>query len=460
MTKRLPCPPAPGPLEDYAAQFDALFGSLAQRRGLRDYLAGLLLPRDRNKTLTALAGAEPTVGAQHRAVQGLQFFLSESPWDHERLNRRRLELLVGDPATAPHNQGVLVIDDTGDRKDGRHTAHVARQYLGSVGKTDNGIVAVSSLWADERVYWPLHVAPYTPASRLPLGKRDPGFRTKPQLAVELVTAAGEAGVAFRAVVADCFYGDNEGFTEALGQARVPYVLGLKPTKGVWAPADAAHTPQDAARQLAWGGPQQPGDWTPVVRRFRDGHTETWWAADARLPAAGWGPTRRVRLVVATTDPATLPKLTTWYVATNLPLPRARRGTRSPLPPANLAEVVRLYGLRVWVEQGYKQVKHELGWADFQVRSDRAIRRHWQLVCCAFSFCWRAWFTEHPAQPAPVDPPAAPTGAARGETAPAAAARTGSVGALAGHPAPGARLVDPLGRAATLVAGVVERAPAA
>jgi SRSO17 transposase len=156
MTTRRPCPPAPGPLEDYAQHFDPLLSSLAQRRGLRDYLQGLLLPRDRNKTLTALADAEPIVGAQHREVQRLQWFLSESSWDHEAVNQRRLELLLGDPATAPHAQGVLVIDDTGDRKDGSATAHVARQYLGSVGKTDNGIVAVTSLRADARCYWPLH----------------------------------------------------------------------------------------------------------------------------------------------------------------------------------------------------------------------------------------------------------------------------------------------------------------
>ena len=81
---------------------------------------------------------------------------------------------------------MLVLDDTGDRKDATATAHVARQYLGSVGKLDNGIAAVTSLWADERVYWPVHAVPYTPASRLPDGQRDPGFRTKPQLAVELV----------------------------------------------------------------------------------------------------------------------------------------------------------------------------------------------------------------------------------------------------------------------------------
>src|SRR5215216_6656697 len=332
MTKRLACPPAPGPLEDYAAQFDALFGSLAQRRGLRAYLQGLLLPRDRNKTLTALAGAEPVVGAQHGAVQGLQFFLSESPWDHEQLNQRRLALLRADPATAPHDQGVLVIDDTGDRKDGRHTAHVARQYLGSLGKIDNGIVAVSSLWADERVSWPAHVTPYTPASRLAKGTRDPGFRPKPQLAVGLLHAARQAGIGFRAVVADCFYGDNTGFIEALGRASVAYVLAVKPRKGAWAPAEELHTPQEAARQLAWGGPEEPGDWTRVTRRFRDGHTETWWAADASLPAAGWGPSRRIRLVVATTDPATLPKLTTWYLITNLPHPERRRA-RPALAPA-------------------------------------------------------------------------------------------------------------------------------
>jgi hypothetical protein len=258
-------------LEAYAQRCDVLFSSLAQRRGLPDYLQGLL-PRDRNKTLTGLAGAEPITGAQHREVQRLQWFLSESAWDYQQVNDRRVRLLCEDPATAPHDRGVLVVDDTGDRKDGTAIAHVARQYLGSVGKIDNGIVAVTSLWADERVYWPVQAVPSTPASRLAKGKRDPGFRTKPQLAVALVEAAQQA---------------------------------------------------------------------------------------------------------------------------------------------NLAEVVRLYGLGNWVEQGDKQVKGELGWADFQVRSDRAIRRHWTLVCCAFSFCWQSFLAHHPAQPEPPDPEAAATAAVLG-----------------------------------------------
>src|ERR1700756_5326140 len=139
MTQRRPCPVAPGPLEGYAARFDDVFGSLARRRGSGESLTGLLAPRDRNKTLTALAGAEPVTGAQHPAVQRLQFFLSESRWDAGRINGRRLELLSADPATAPHGGGVLVIDDSGDRKDGVKTAHVGRQYLGRYSETHNGV---------------------------------------------------------------------------------------------------------------------------------------------------------------------------------------------------------------------------------------------------------------------------------------------------------------------------------
>jgi hypothetical protein len=461
MTTRRPCPPAPGPLEDYAAQFDPLLGSLAQRHGLRDYLQGLLLPRDRNKTLTALADAEPIVGAQHRQVQRLQWFLSESTWDHEQVNQQRIELLQADPATAPHAQGVLVIDDTGDRKDGTRTAHVARQYLGSVGKTDNGIVAVTSLWADARCYWPLHLVPYTPASRLAKGRSDPGFRTKPQLAAELVAAAQQANVPFRVVVADCFYGDNTGFVEALGRAGVAFVLALKPRKGTWAPADEPHTPVEAARELGWAGPGRPGPWRRVTRRFRDGHTETWWAADARL--GGWGPDRPQRLVVATTDPARLPKLTTWYLLCNLARPAGGRAQQ-----AQLSEIVASYGLRNWVEQGYKQVKDELGWADFQVRSDRAIRRHWTLVCCAFSFCWHAGRTQALAPTAGSAPPAATaartvqaaTRGAQQRLDPDRHHRLGRHrGDLAAGTAQGARLAGPLGVAAALLARMVDQ-PAA
>ena len=177
---------------------------------------------------------------------------------------------------------------------------------------------------------------------------------------------------------------------------------------------------DAARALAWGGPEDPGDWQPVTRTFRDGHAETWWAADATL--GGWGPDGVRRLVVATADPGTLPDKATWYLVTNLPRPGGPREADSPHPAAGLAEIVRIYGIRHWIEQGYKQVKDELGWADFQVRSDIAIRRHQVLVNCAFSFCWDAWFADHPPHARPrhrSQSPAAERGGPRAAVPPPA-----------------------------------------
>ena len=145
--------------------------------------------------------------------------------------------------------------------------------------------------------------------------------------------------------------------------------------------------EEIARVASWEGPDDPGEWVKLSRTFRDGHTQEWWALEAECRPFGKEKPRR--LVVATTDPAELPERTTWYLLTNLPAPDSLRATESELIPAEVAEVVRLYSLRSWIEQSYKQVKNTLGWAHYQVRSDSAIRRHWQLVCCAFTFCWWA-----------------------------------------------------------------------
>ncbi|KAK1186487.1 transposase [Streptomyces sp. NBS 14/10] len=108
-------------------------------------------------------------------------------------------------ATAPHDGGAIVIDDSGGRKDGTATAHVGWQWLGRLGKTDNGIVTVTTVWTDGRVYYPLHATPYTPAHHFARGRSDPAFRTKPQLAAHLAARGKEASFSCRAVVADCAY---------------------------------------------------------------------------------------------------------------------------------------------------------------------------------------------------------------------------------------------------------------
>src|SRR5437763_7052690 len=100
-----------------------------QREGFRRYVEGLLLPTERHKTLTGLTNTEPIVGAQAPRAQRLQWFLSEPDWDERKIQTERLRLLREDASTAPHAREVLVIDGTGDRKDGHKTAHVGRQYL-------------------------------------------------------------------------------------------------------------------------------------------------------------------------------------------------------------------------------------------------------------------------------------------------------------------------------------------
>src|SRR5690349_5436310 len=101
MSKRQNATAAPGLLEDYSQAFDDLFSKVSQRDGFRQYLTGLLLGSERNKTLTGLVNSEPVVGAQEARVQSLQWYLSESTWDAVAVNERRLELLLKSAALRP-----------------------------------------------------------------------------------------------------------------------------------------------------------------------------------------------------------------------------------------------------------------------------------------------------------------------------------------------------------------------
>ena len=71
MTERRQIASAPEPLEAYVSHFDNLFGKGNQREAFRWYLEGLLLPNERNKTLTGLVNTELLVGAQLPHTQKL-----------------------------------------------------------------------------------------------------------------------------------------------------------------------------------------------------------------------------------------------------------------------------------------------------------------------------------------------------------------------------------------------------
>src|SRR6266700_1222946 len=127
MTKRIEVTRAPAPLEEYIQHFDPVFGKSNQREGFRQYLEGLLLPSERHKTLTGLVNTEPVVGAQLPRAQKLHWFLSEADGDERKIQAKRLRLLREDATTAANAHGGLVIDETGDRKDGHKTAPVGRR---------------------------------------------------------------------------------------------------------------------------------------------------------------------------------------------------------------------------------------------------------------------------------------------------------------------------------------------
>jgi hypothetical protein len=242
-------------------------------------------------------------------------------------------------------------------------------------------------------------------------------------------------------------------------------LNVHKARNEWHPTGAIGSFQAAAQAAGWKSPEQVGKWVKVTRTFRDGSSQDWWALG--VIAGPYGPAKQERVVIATTDPTTLPNLTAFYLVTNLPAPGSQRAAASELAAASLEEVVRLYGLRMWVEQSYKQVKRALGWSQYQVRSDRAMRRHWQLVCCAFSFCW--YHASHleastmQEAKAPSEPEVPPQ-----PGVPASSIRTGgknqrgkghaATAALAEGAAGGARMVGAVDHAAALLAWLVSTAP--
>jgi SRSO17 transposase len=335
----------------------------------------LLLPREHNKTLVELAAIVP--GANR---QTLHHCMHDAPWDAEALNRRRLARWQAHPSLGPHlgphAGGVLIMDETGDPKRGHRIVLAAQQDLGTLGHVATGVVAVTSHWANGSRHVPVGAKPYRPASRLPTGRQDPAFHTKPALAWQLIEEARAAGIPFRLVVADAVYGENAALEAKLFAAHIPYVMGLKPSPdsshGTWQQVDdpanpPAFTPAEAAARLPLAA------WERTVRFDSHGKELVRYGVELELGPSS-GPTTGVRLIAATLDPKQLKPASTWYLVTSL-----------PLGEVSAEQVYQIDRVRDWIEHYDKPVKQELGWADYQMRPERAIVRQWQLVLLAFTF---------------------------------------------------------------------------
>jgi hypothetical protein len=222
-------------------------------------------------------------------------------------------------------------------------------------------------------------------------------------------------------------------------------MGLRPSHGAgqWV-ADEAHppafTPAEAAQRL----PREA--WQRTVRYDTHGKELVRDVTELELGTTS-GSTCGVRLIAATRDPAKLKPESTWYLVTSLSLEEA-----SP-------EVVYAwYRLRDWIEHFYKPVKHELGWADYHMRPERALVRHWQLALLAYTCSLLVG-----AVPTATDPSTTPeaTGGGKIGARPYPRVRGGGrAGRLDRHAAPGPQLALPVGAAAALLAPLVMRRPTA
>src|SRR5690348_8347349 len=93
-------------------------------------------------------------------------------------------------------------------------------------------------------------------------------------------------------------------------------MALKPSHTWWHPQGVPGSLKEVAKAAGWVRAQSPGKWRAITRTFRHQDPQLWWVLE--IVAGPYGPDQAERAVIATTDPETLPDLTTWYLVVNLP----------------------------------------------------------------------------------------------------------------------------------------------
>jgi SRSO17 transposase len=201
--------PTLGVVDEYCQQFEGLFPEVRSFEAFKFLHLGMVSEIKR-KSLPAIAKA---VGLGNS--QSLHHLLSESPWSASQLRQNRLTLtlkvLKGRPL-------ILLIDETGDCKKGKSTDYVKRQYIGNVGKKENGIVAVTAYGLVEGMIIPLSFEVYKPQERL---KPSDEYQTKPQIAAQMIRTLQGMGFVFELVLADSLYGESKiNFVNVLDELKL------------------------------------------------------------------------------------------------------------------------------------------------------------------------------------------------------------------------------------------------
>ena len=299
-----------------------------------------ILSKIKRKSLPEIA---KTVG--QKDSQTLHHFLRDAVWGIKKLREIRLwltKMFIGE------REIILCIDETGDQKKGKSTDYVTRQYIGNLGKTENGIVSVNAYGVVDGINYPLIFQIFKPKSRLKEGDK---YKSKPQIAVEIIQELKEWGFKIKLVLADSLYGESGDVIRCLEKLELEFIVAIRSNHGVLMP------PGSRKRYNRWKAYEQKLSHRQVETRY--------------LREIIFGQRRRIRYYqiskVNTPDPT---GDESWYIMTNL-------STDLSL------NVAQLYSLRNWIEYGFKQVKNELGWADFRLTDYESIERWWEIIFSAY-----------------------------------------------------------------------------
>jgi SRSO17 transposase len=352
-------------VETVTARLRRRFRRRAAHRHAGAYLRGLLGDIERKN------GWQLAEHAGYRHPRTIQRVLDRSAWDAEAV-RDDLRDFVAEHLGAP--DGVLVVDETGFLKKGAKSCGVARQYSGTAGRIENCQIGVFLGYASSRGRAGVDRALYLPkewaedagrraAAHVPEGI---AFRTKPQLALEMLERALEAGIPARWVVADEVYGSDGKLRRALEARDQAYVLAVKrnekPT--TWPPY--APPGQVAAAEVA--AALEPEAWQRLsCGEGAQGERLYDWACVSLRPAlrAGW-----VHALLVRRHPTDSDEVAYYLVY-------APAGTP-------LTEIVRAAGTRWTIEDVFKLAKRQAGLDDYEVRSWGGWHRHTTLALLALA----------------------------------------------------------------------------
>src|SRR5690349_21519438 len=243
-------------LERLLARFGRLFVRAEPRGQAGRYLEGLLAPVERKngwQLAEAIGDARPW---------RTQRVLSHVLWDEAAARDLRREHAVGRLGA---EDAVLVVDETAFVKKGEHSAGVARQYCGTLGKVENCQVGVFLAYGsrkghaliDRRLYLPEAWAGDAERRRAAKVPGDVPFLTKPAIARAMIARALDAGVPCDWVLGDEVYGADRQLWMMLEERGRPYVLAVRSNEELEAELDGGggrHQPRQLARLLparAW-----------------------------------------------------------------------------------------------------------------------------------------------------------------------------------------------------------------